>query len=50
VTVSAGVTASTSPQSVEELLHAADSALYAAKRSGRDRTVVHEQAALDVAR
>jgi diguanylate cyclase (GGDEF)-like protein len=50
VTVSAGVTASPSPESVEELLQAADSALYTAKRSGRDRTVTHQQAALDLAR
>jgi len=46
VTVSAGVTAAVAPQSVEQLLQVADSALYAAKRGGRDRTVMHETAAL----
>jgi diguanylate cyclase (GGDEF)-like protein len=44
VTVSAGVTAAVAPPSVEGLLAVADSALYAAKRAGRDRTVVLGQA------
>jgi diguanylate cyclase (GGDEF)-like protein len=37
VTVSAGVSAAVSPGTVDELLQPADSALYAAKRGGRDR-------------
>jgi diguanylate cyclase (GGDEF)-like protein len=40
LTVSAGVVAADSPGGAQELLHVADSALYAAKRAGRDRTVV----------
>ena len=39
VTVSAGVTAEHAPVDAGELLHRSDSALYAAKRSGRDRTM-----------
>ena len=39
VTVSAGVTAEHAPIDAGELLHRSDSALYAAKRSGRDRTM-----------
>ncbi len=39
VTVSAGVAQLTPSQTPAELLHAADQAMYAAKRQGRDRTV-----------
>jgi len=41
VSVSAGVAAASGPLDGAGLLAAADVALYAAKRSGRDRTVVH---------
>ena len=44
VTVSAGVTAEQRPATPEQLLHDSDSALYAAKRAGRDRTVVGRRA------
>jgi diguanylate cyclase (GGDEF)-like protein len=44
VTVSAGAVAAVGPEDVDELLQAADSALYAAKRGGRDRAVLHDQA------
>jgi len=40
VTVSAGVTAEQAPEDAGALLHRSDSALYAAKRAGRDRTMV----------
>lgn len=40
VTISAGVSAAVAPVSVDGLLQTADSALYAAKRGGRDRALV----------
>ena len=40
VTVSAGVSAAAAPVDPQVLLQSADAALYAAKRAGRDRTVV----------
>jgi diguanylate cyclase (GGDEF)-like protein len=43
VRLSAGVDAAIAPASIEELLQAADSALYRAKRTGRDRTVSFER-------
>ena len=38
--MSAGILAAIAPESIERLLLGADSALYSAKRAGRDRTVV----------
>jgi diguanylate cyclase (GGDEF)-like protein len=40
VRASVGILAALAPQSIEEVLQGADSALYAAKRAGRDRTMV----------
>jgi diguanylate cyclase (GGDEF)-like protein len=40
VRISAGVAATDNPDTIEQLLQRADSALYEAKRSGRDRTVI----------
>ena len=42
VRVSAGVAAALAPANVEDLLLRADSALYAAKRAGRDQTAISE--------
>jgi diguanylate cyclase (GGDEF)-like protein len=49
VTVSAGVAAAVAPETLEELVHAADIALYKAKRSGRDRAVVEQPAIMPAA-
>ncbi len=45
VRASVGIRAAVAPTSVEELLHGADSALYQAKRAGRDRAIVFERSA-----
>jgi diguanylate cyclase (GGDEF)-like protein len=49
VRVSAGVLATLAPTDIEAMLHGADSALYGAKRRGRDRTVIAEADARDEA-
>ncbi|MBN1530197.1 MAG: GGDEF domain-containing protein [Thermoleophilaceae bacterium] len=46
VTVSAGVSSAVAPEDGGLLLAESDAALYAAKRAGRDRTVVHGREAL----
>lgn len=42
ITVSIGVACTASPRSVDEILEAADSALYRAKKSGRNRIVIYD--------
>jgi diguanylate cyclase (GGDEF)-like protein len=42
VRMSAGIVARVAPESIEAMLQGADSALYNAKRSGRDRTMVFD--------
>jgi len=49
VRVSAGVAAAAGPSDLEALLQHADSALYAAKRAGRDRTVIAETERVPIA-
>jgi diguanylate cyclase (GGDEF)-like protein len=49
VRVSAGIATAVAPANVEELLERADSALYAAKRGGRDRVVVAEPVRIEPA-
>ncbi len=48
VRVSAGITTTTVPLEVETMLERVDGALYAAKRGGRDRTVVFDAHAMSV--
>jgi diguanylate cyclase (GGDEF)-like protein len=43
IRVSAGVLAAVAPSDIEAMLHGADSALYDAKRAGRNRTMIFER-------
>ena len=49
VRVSAGVVATTGPTDIQAMLEQVDRALYAAKRGGRDRTVVLDARGLRLA-